>query len=790
MLRIKIKVLLFFVLTFALLKVQAQSSVSGFVTDELFGEAVVGAVVKVVQTGENTTTNNYGFYSLSLNRGTYTIIFLYSGYKSDTLTIPVYKGDIQQNIALKTYQIDKVVLRSKNVEDITDAQTGAIDISVSRMKRLPLLLGEVDVIKSVQLLPGVKGGTEGSSGFYVRGGSQDQNLVLLDGVPLYGQNHFFGFFSAFNNDAINSVQLYKGSFPARYGGRLSSVLDVTMKEGNTSKIKGTASLGAIIGRVALDGPLGNNNKTTFAISARSTYINWLIQPLFTAASSDTASTIPSIVFADINLKLSHKINNNNRIFFSIYQGNDKLAVIDKRKLVLSSGTRLEIETDFSLKMRSRTAALRFNRIINKHIFANYTLSYTGYTLKNSANIDYKFITDTSTSKSYYNSDFKTAISDVNLKADFDQKPSLNHHIHYGIGTIIHFFNPGMRTLKADFGNFFSDTVMGKNQKANTLETAAYIEDAMQINKGTKANIGLRAMHYSTLGKNYYFLEPRVALNEQIDSNWIFRMSYALNNQPVHLLANNNLGLPMDIWVPSTKNIKPQKAHQVSLGVIGNLKKGFQVSGDVYYKWLRNAVDIAPGADFISAERPWQDFVRQGNGENYGLELLLQKQEGKLNGWVSYTLSYASRQIAGINNGNTYFFRYDQRHNVSTTWSYELTKRNIVGATGVFSTGYPITVPIGQYLDLDGNIVYEYGGKNNYRMENYFRLDFNFVHYLKPGKLKWAKEAWYNISIYNATSRLNPFFYQVSNKSSTGNGIVLERVSIFPFFPSVSFNVAF
>jgi len=790
MLHIKLRVALLIVFTFILLNLQGQSSVSGFVTDELFGEAVVGAVIKVIETGENTTTNNYGFYSLSLNKGTYTIVFIYSGYKSDTLTIPVYKGDISQNIALKTYQIEKVVLHGKNVEDNSDAQTGAIDISVSRMKRLPLLLGEVDVIKSVQLLPGVKGGTEGSSGFYVRGGSQDQNLVLLDGVPLYGQNHFFGFFSAFNNDAINSVQLYKGSFPARYGGRLSSVLDVTMKEGNTHKLKGTASLGAVIGRIALDGPLGNKNKTTFAISARSTYINYLIQPLFAAASSDTASFTPNIGFYDVNLKLSHKIDENNRLFFSVYQGNDNVGFIDKRKRVLSNGPTLETETGFGLKMNNRTAALRFNRIVNKHIFANYTLSYTSYTLKNNINLDYKLTTDTTVSRLYYNSAFKTAINDINLKADFDQKPSVNHHIRYGIGTIVHFFNPGVQTLKADYGNFFRDTVYGKNQKANTLETAAYIEDAMQINKGTKANIGMRAMHYAAFNKSYYFLEPRIAINESIDSNWIFRMSYALNNQPVHLLANNNLGLPMDIWVPSTKMIKPQKAHQVSLGIIGNLKKHFQFSGDVYYKWLRNAIDIAPGADFVGAERNWQDYVRQGNGENYGLELLLQKQEGKLNGWVSYTLSYASRQISGINNGNSYFFRYDQRHNVSTTWSYEVNKRNVFGTTSIFSTGYPITVPIGQYLDLDGNIVYEYGGKNNYRMENYFRLDFNYIHYLKPGKLKWAKEAWYNISIYNATNRLNPFFYQISNKSTTGNGIVLERVSIFPFFPSVSFNVAF
>ncbi len=768
----------------------AQQLVSGFVRDTGSNEAIIGAVVKCLETDQNTASNNYGFYSLALPSGHYTIVFSYPGYQSDTMHMSLYKSQkvdafMQSDESLKNSNY----IPDENTSIEGQVQPGSQQISSKKVEKLPLLLGEVDVIKAAQLLPGVKSGTEGSSGLYVRGGGRGQNLVLLDGVPVYNQNHLFGFFSTFNNDGINSLQLYKGSFPARFGGRLSSVMDVTLKDGNAEIIEGTASIGALLGRVSLNGPLSSDGRTTFAFSGRRSYIDLLIRPIENASQSDSFQNQTDFYFYDFNAKVSHQLDDRNRLYFSYYQSKDVLGLSSKFTDTFRGALR-ETELSTGLNWVSNTAVARYTRLQNNNIFANYAVSYTRYQIKSFADINFKSVSATTQSDWHYKTSFVSGLQDINLLAEYDYKPSQNHHLRYGVNSTIHMFKPGQLTLDVDLGAQQEDTTRGEDQDQTTVESAIFIEDVIQINKGTKANVGLRVMNYLTNGKSYVFVEPRLALNEEIDSHWIFRMSYALNNQPIHLLANSNTGLPLDLWVPATNNIKPQSGHQFSLGFIGNLKHGFQFIGEVYYKWLRNAIDYAPGANFLAVDESWQNNVLQGRGQNYGLELFVQKQLGRTTGWASYTLSYADRTIEGINSGRTYPFRYDQRHNLSTSWSYALSDRQTLGFTTVFGTGFPITIPIGQYLDLDGNVVYEYGGKNNYRMENYFRLDLNYVHHKKKSKLKWAKDAWFNVSIYNATARKNPFIYQISRSGPGKNGLVLERVSLFQFIPSFSYNVAF
>lgn len=766
-----------------------QYQLHGFVEKVSSSEAVIGAVVRCLETDQNTITNNFGFYSLALNRGSYTIVYSSSGFYTDTLRITM---DASQSHKVYLKELTELSSTQKQIEsgegETKQAQGNTQSLAADKVGKLPLLLGEVDVIKTAQLLPGVKNGTEGSSGFYVRGGGRGQNLLLLDGVPVYSQNHLFGFFSVFNNESLNDMQLYKGSFPARFGGRLSSVLDVSLKEGNNQQVQGSASIGPIMARLNVDGPLSQDGRTTFAFSGRRSYIDLLLRPFINAANSDSGAFGLDFRFYDLNAKINHRINESNRLYFSYYQSKDVFGV---RSSFSDSfrGSLQDLTLETGLQWVGNTGLARYTRVQDNGIFASYSASYTRYKLNTYTNLSSVTTNDSTTTAWHFKEAFRSSLADINLSADYDFKPSPHHHVRYGASTTFHLFKPGIRDLDIQLGGRVEDTTTGTNQNLNTIENALYIEDIFQINKGTKANVGLRLMHYGTQNRQYFFPEPRLALNEELDSHWILHLSYALTNQPIHLLANSNTGLPIDIWAPATDVIRPQAGHQISLGLNGDLGKGYRFTGEVYYRWLRNAIDYAPGANFLDVQTNWQEKILQGDGENYGLELFLQKGFGDLTGWASYTFSYATRTIDGINNGRRYFFRYDQRHNFSTAWNYELDERKSLGFTGVFGTGFPITVPVGQYNDLDGNVVFEYGSKNNFRMSNFFRLDLNFVVHRSKAKLAWAKDVWYNFSIYNVTAYANPFLYQIQQRDGS-NGVVVSKLTLFRFVPSFSYNIAF
>ncbi len=465
-------------------QVQAQHLLSGFVKDRQYDEVLVGTVVKCVENDQNTATNNYGYYSLALPNGRYTIVFIYPGYKNDTLQISLYTSK-RRDVGMTLTKVNPFDGESPTGGQHAQAniQPGTQKLPSGKSKKLPLLLGEVDVVKAAQLLPGIKSGTEGSSGLYVRGGGRGQNLLLLDGTPVYNQNHLFGFFSTFNGDAINSLQLYKGSFPARFGGRLSSVVDVTLKEGNTERVKGTASIGALIGRLALDGPLGKSGKTTFAISGRRSYIDLLINPFVRAAQNDSNRVSFDLYFYDLNAKISHKLDDRRRIYLSFYQGKDKFGTNLEVKDTFRGSLR-ETKAGVGVSWKSSTAALRYAVLQKNNIFANYSLSYSRYKLNTYQNFEFKNITDTTNSGWFFKSNLTSKVDDISLLAEYDYKPSQNHHLRYGASSTLHLFTPGLLEQNIDLGALKEDTVRGKDQNATTIENALFLEDVMQINKGT------------------------------------------------------------------------------------------------------------------------------------------------------------------------------------------------------------------------------------------------------------------------------------------------------------------
>lgn len=765
---------------FALLAgaLQAQNyTVSGYLTDSATGEALIGASVYDAQSEQGTVTNHYGFYSITIPSGNKVLRFSYVGYATRNRSF-FLGADLSLNVQLPAaLNLKTVVVKSEKNDQLL---TGKIDLPIDNVKKLPAILGEVDLIKAIQLLPGVKSGNEGGSGMYVRGGSPDQNLILLDGVPVYNVSHLFGFFSVFNSEAINNVQLYKGGFPARFGGRLSSVLDITMKEGNNKKLSGNFFISPIAGSASLNGPLGKSGKTTFAISGRRTFLDLLLTPLM-----DESTGVFSYFFYDFNAKISHKISDKDRVFFSIYTGKDKL--FTRFKDTFTNGNTRTSETfSTSLDWGNVTTMVRWNRLVNKKLFSNYTLSYTRYRLNIKNELSYEQRTDTSITKFDYLLHYRSGIRDIALKADYEYAHSTKHFIRFGGISTLHGFSPGAMNLElSQTGGQNLDTLFGPAKKILSLETAFYIEDEVRLSKSSKANAGLRLVHYLVNNKNFVFAEPRITVNKRFKDDWVAKISYARMNQFLHLLTNSGTALPTDLWVPATDIIRPQTSHQIAVGLTKPVAQSLDLVVEGYYKWMNNLIDYQEGADFSLVNTDWESKVSAGKGWAYGAEVLLQKKEGKLTGWFGYTLSWAERQIDGINNDKKYFFKYDRRHDFALVAIYELDKQRTVSMNFVFATGSALTMPAGKYRDLYGNTIFEYGEKNGYRMRNYHRLDLSYNK--TKTKRKDGAMHYYTISIYNVYSRMNPFYVYIDN---TATKPVVKQVSLFGFLPSIAYGIKF
>ncbi len=761
----------------------AQNAViSGYVSDIRNGEKLIGVNIYIPTLDIGTVTNNFGFYSLTVPIAeSVEISYSYIGYKTVTKVLNLSK-DIKLNIDIDpTIELEVIEItaeKSKKIE--RETQMSVAEIPIQQIKKVPALLGEVDILRVLQLLPGVQSGGEGQSGFYVRGGSPDQNLILLDGVPVYNASHLFGFFSVFNSDAIKDVKLIKGGFPARYGGRLSSVLEINLKEGNNNEFHGNIGVGLIASKFTLEGPIAKG-KTSFLLSGRRTYVDVLARPFIKSEFADSGTDgSTGYYFYDMNAKINHKFSDRDKLYLSVYTGQDKF-YFEEKDLEGS----IRDYTDTGLGWGNLTAALRWNHEVNNKLFANTTMTYSKYKLNTKVKSGTEFIDEKELDE--IGLEYFSGIEDVALKVDFDYLPKPNHYIKFGASTIYHKFEPGLFLLNqvntAENENFKLE-VGQKNIYAT--EFAAYIEDDITLARNTKLNAGLHLSAFNVNSKFYTSLQPRLSLNQVLPNEIGLKASFATMRQYINLLAFEGIGLPTDLWLPTTARIKPQDSWQVALGAAKSFDE-FEISIETYYKKMKNLIAYKDGEGLFDLS-DWQDRVTQGDGDAYGFEVFIQKKKGKFNGWIGYTLSWTNRQFADINDGKKFPFRYDRRHDISLVAMYDISQKVNVAATWVYGTGNATTLANSRYQGPQQPIE-TYGSRNGYRMNPYHRLDIgiNFVKKREKYTRTWSMGA------YNSYVNNNPFFVYFSNDYDYDTGETtqkLKQVSLFPLIPYINYSLDF
>jgi outer membrane receptor protein involved in Fe transport len=767
------------------LSAQQKFTLNGYIKDSLSGETLIGANLFAKAEGSGVTSNQYGFYSITLAKGNYNLLCSFSGYESREISIDLNKNK-ELSIALSPNkgQMQEVVVSSrKRDNNVKTAQMGKIDINVANARALPAFLGEVDLLKTLQLLPGVKNAGEGNSGFFVRGGNADQNLILLDDAVVFNPGHLFGFFSVINADAIKNVSLIKGGMPAQYGGRLSSVVDIAMKEGNLNKMEVDAGIGLIASRVSIQGPI-KKNKASFIVSARRTYIDVLTKPFIPKTNSFYGS---GYYFYDLNAKMNYKLGDKDHLFLSGYFGRDQF---DFRNAERSFKT--------SIPWGNATATFRWNHIFNKKLFANTTLVYNDYNFKFSG------------VQNNFNIVFKSGIRDFGAKTDYDWFMTPEHKLKFGATYTYHTFFPSTLSGNQDSVQFTPDNA--KTKYAN--EYAAYIQDDWELSKKIKINYGIRYSIFQQIGsytrytrdangnkldsivygkgktvKAYAGLEPRFTFRYAFNENESFKAAVTRNLQYIHLVSSNGNTLPTDLWVPSTSYVKPQICWQYAIGYFRNFNKGmFETSIEAYYKTMDNQIEYREGFTPNTLKDPEEDFVF-GKGWSYGAELFVNKVKGRFTGWISYTLSWTNKKFDKINDGNTYPAKYDRRHDLSVVGSYALSKKWKLSSVFVYASGNATTLPE-KYYFVNGVLTQEYSNVNAYRLPAYHRLDFAATYTPTPKKKHKYTSNWV-FSVYNLYSRQNPYFIYFDQTGSLAGGdlkIQAKQVSLFPAIPSVTWNV--
>jgi hypothetical protein len=788
----RLRMFLFFLVSLFFCPLTGQTkkfTISGYVREEATGEAMIGAVVSIREINKGTATNTYGFYSLTVDSGSYDLTATYVGFQEFRQHIALNQ-DIHIDIKMIPKENKEVVITDKKPdENITDGQMSTNRLEMKQVKQIPAFLGEVDVLKTIQLLPGVKGGAEGNSGFYVRGGGPDQNLILLDEATVYNAGHLFGFFSVFNGDAVKDINLIKGGMPAQYGGRLSSVLDISMKEGNNQKFRTEGGIGVISSRITVQGPI-KKDTASFIISARRTYIDVLMQPFI---KDDSPFKGSGYYFYDLNTKINWRIDSNNTIFASAYFGRDVFTYNDTK-------------SDFavSIPWGNATTSLRWNHIISPRMFVNSTLVFSDY--------HFSFIAE----QDGFEFKLLSGIRDFNAKLDFSWLPSNAHYVRFGMNYTWHIFTPNNVSAKSGETEFDLGGVI--RQFAH--EAAVYVNDDWDVTSRLRISAGLRYSYFMMVGpfsryikdvtgstvdtavyglfdkvQDYGGIEPRLSLRFMINDRSSVKAAFTQNYQYVHLATLSPISLPTDIWVPCSDVVKPQLGWQYAVGYFRNfLDNTYETSVEVYYKKMLNQVEFSPGAlpeDNVNNNTD-NNFVF-GTGESYGAEFFLKKRTGKLNGWVGYTLSWTTRTFPEINNGEMFYARYDRRHDASLVLVYELNEHWSFGTVFVYGTGNAITLPISRYI-IEGNILPEYGPRNGYRMMPYHRLDVSATWTCKEKKVFQHpfRSSW-NFAVYNVYNRHNPYFIFFDNEGSIQDGslkVSAKQVSLFPILPSVTWNFTF
>lgn len=770
-------------------------TISGHIADESSGEQLMGATVWCADQSVGAGTNTFGFYSLTLVEGMYDLVVSFTGYAPRKFEINLNQ-DIKFDIALSPgVAISEAVVTGETYNRIEDqVQMSKMEIPIDQIKRLPAIGGEVDLMKSLQLLPGVQSGGEGTSGLYVRGGSPDQNLMLLDGVPLYSVSHLFGFFSVFNADAVRNMTITKGGYPARYGGRLSSIVDISMKDGNMKSFHGTSTVSILSSKLTLEGPLVKD-KASFMISGRRTYIDLLLNPIISSINvgDSDVTTDPRYFFYDFNGKVNWKVGSRDRLYFSIFNGRDDFGLASTETFGTSSSS-----IDFGLAWTNSVAAARWNHEWGPRMFSNVMLTRSQYEFRTGVEFsELELNADSAGSNFQFASIYQSGIEDYTARVDFDFTPNPQHFIRFGASTIRHQFNPGATTLQLDFGAEFPplDTVLG-SAGVSSFESAAYIEDEFQPYERLKLNIGLHGSILDVQDKVYTSLQPRLALNYQLPYGTALKASFATMTQFVNLLTNEGLALPTDLWVPSTAAITPQQSWQVAAGLAQSFDD-FEISLEGYYKKMDGLLSYREGAGFTSGlNENWEDQVTQGEGNSYGGEFLIQKKTGRTTGWIGYTLSWSNRRFDEVNSGQWFPFTYDRRHDASIVILHRLSDQWDLSATWVYGTGRALTLSESRFrtfipsnfggntMDLQGLNIEVPSTKNGYRTSPYHRGDISVT---KSKKREHTERSWI-FSCYNVYNNLNPFFSLVDTDD---NGTrVIREYGIFPIIPSVAWRIDF
>ncbi|MBO0591137.1 TonB-dependent receptor [Cellulophaga sp. E16_2] len=766
-------------------------TVSGYIKEQGSGENLFGVSVYIPELKVGTITNEYGFFSFTVPKGKHSVVFSYIGFTSQVKEIDL-NADLEvfvNLIASSEALSEVVVIADQNVKESKVTQMSAVRLNPMDVQDLPALLGEKDVLKTLQLLPGIQGGSEGSSGFHVRGGTPDQNLIILDDAVVYNSNHLFGFFSVFNGDAVKSVEAFKGGFPARYGGRLSSVINIGMKDGNKEKLSGNINIGLVSSSVVLEGPI-NKGKTSFIMSGRRTYADLIVQPFLDKDENG------GYFFTDLNFKIHHIFSSKDKLYWSNYYGKDKfysryLDATAKEKTNLAWG--------------NITSTLRWNHQFSNKLFANTSLIFSNYEFK--INIDNKDLKIDEYDDNYL---FNTSsgIDDYSIKTDFDYYPNNKHSVKFGAIATRHNFTPQRVVIKDPYSGSIN-----KTQELNSFEGAVYLEDDWKVTDKLNFSPGFRASYFNYKAENYLNFEPRIALSYNLRPDLAFKASYSKMNQYIHLLSSSGIGLPTDLWVSSTDNVKPQSSEQYAIGIAKDFQeKEYSFSAEAYYKKLDNVISYKEGASFLALDNlesgkniNWEENITTGQGWAYGTELLFRKQSGPLTGWLGYTLSWSERQFDELNLGKKFFDRYDRRHDISLVGIYKPSEKITLSGTWVLSTGNNYTLPNLQRLNNLGNFPintnYNYyngneefsSGRNNFRGETTHRLDLGIQFHKKK---KNNKVRTWGISLYNAYSRQNPFIYTLDDKYYDYNdkNATLEkeltRTSVLMLIPSINYNLKF
>ena len=768
------KYLLLFFLSFSLSSLaQSRFTVNGTITDSLSGETLIGASVKLQELPASATSSNtYGFYSVTAPSGQYQLVVSYTGYATVTRTITLDRN-LVLNIGIKSNSVlQEVVVTGRSVvENVSNPQMGIEKLNMESIKNVPVLFGEKDILKTLQLLPGIKSAGEGNSGFYVRGGSSDQNLILLDEANVYNASHLLGFFSTFNSDAIKDVTIYKGGMPAQYGGRLASALDIRMNEGDKNKYTAEGGIGLIASRLKLEGPV-QKGKGSFMLSGRRTYADLFLK---LSSNEDLKQTV--LYFYDLNAKANYQFDSKNTLYVSGYFGQDALG----------------LKETFSLDWGNTTATVRWNHLFNEKLFSNTTLIYSdyNYTIQNVES----------------GNDFKVTslIRDLNLKQDYQYFANNRHTVRFGLNAIRHQIRPG--NITSSETSSINDKQL---EKRKGYEVAAYISDEMKLNDISLV-YGLRLSSFSLLGpgnfntynsqgqiintkpyssgkivKSYLFAEPRISASYRLGENRSVKASYTRNTQNLHLLSNSTAALPTDLWVMSSNNIKSQIGDQIALGYFQNLKNNkYEFSAEVYYKDMQNQIEYRNAANLRGNEAVESELL-YGDGRAYGIELFMKKRSGDFNGWVGYTLSRTERRFNDISNGEYFPSKQDRTHDVSLVGIYKLSRRWTFSGTFVYNTGNAITFPSGKY-QVDGRTNFYYTERNGYRMPDYHRLDLSAT--LGNKVTKKHQSSW-TFGVYNAYNRHNAYTIDFRDDPNDPQKTQAVQTALFGIIPSVTWNFKF